>query len=84
VPEIGGMGVVCMDAANPRRGEQRRVRPVLIEPVTDCGPIAQINRITVDRKNPAFLSRKPTGPAPSRPCRDGRRCICASGKRKLG
>jgi hypothetical protein len=29
-------------------------------PVTDCGPIAQINRITVERENPAFLSRKPT------------------------
>jgi len=44
--EIGGVGVVRMGAANPRRGEQHRVRPVLIEPVTDCGPIAQINRTT--------------------------------------
>jgi hypothetical protein len=38
-----------MNAANPRSGEQRRLRPVLIEPVIDCPLVAQINRVATDR-----------------------------------
>ena len=48
-----------MNAADPRRGEQHRLRPMLIEPAIDRRLVAQIDRIAADRQNPAFLLRQP-------------------------
>ena len=53
------MGVVFMNAANPRRGEQHRPRPIFIKPAVDRSLVAQIDRVTADGQNLALLLRQP-------------------------
>jgi hypothetical protein len=48
-----------MNAPNPCRGEQHRIRSMLIEPAIDGRLVAQIDRIAPDRKNPTFFLRQP-------------------------
>ena len=55
VEEIAGMGVVGMNAAHPRRGEQHRLRAMLVEPAVDCRLVAEIDCIAADSQNLAFL-----------------------------
>ena len=54
------MGLVVMNTANPRRGEQNRFGSMLIEPPIDRQLVAQINCIALDGQNPAFLLLQPT------------------------
>src|SRR5207302_11275151 len=55
VEEIAGMGVVGLNAAHPRRGEQHRLRAMLVEPAVNCRLVAEIDRIAADSQNLAFL-----------------------------
>ena len=55
VEKIAGMGVVGMNAAHPRRGEQHRVRAMLVEPPVDRRLVAEIYCIAADSQNSAFL-----------------------------
>src|SRR5205807_998528 len=59
VQKVTGMDIVRVNPADPRGGEQYRLRPMLIEPAVDCRLVAQINRITAGGKNSAFLLREP-------------------------
>ena len=63
------MGIVLMNAADPRRGEQYRFGPMLVEPAIDRRLVAQINCIAARRSESGIpaapadaLSAEPTMP----------------------